>query len=168
MIISILLNSGKLVQSCLRNNGAVATEKRAPIVSIIGINQIHHHILQSEQKLFNYIDSNFLSSPSHRFGAILTKRTKTRMVNICFSISMKEEHIFSISLTFFHSQESWAKKNGTECWTPQGCRQAGLDEDIQQSIIYVAHSCTIFPCYLGMEIYAETPWTTTKIVELGN
>ena len=141
MIISVFINSGKLAHSCLRNNGVVATEKRAPIVSIIGINQIHHHILQSEQKLFNNIASNFLSSPSHRFGDILTKRTKTRMVNIYFSsIYIKQEHIFSISsISFFSSQESWAKKNGTECWTPQGCRQAGLDEDIwghiQQSII---------------------------------
>ena len=33
---------------------------------------------------------------------------------------------------------------------------------------HVAHSCTRFPCYLGMEIYAKTPWTTTKIVEFGN
>ena len=32
----------------------------------------------------------------------------------------------------------------------------------------VAHSCTRFPCYLGMEINAKTQWTTTKIVELGN
>ena len=32
----------------------------------------------------------------------------------------------------------------------------------------VAHSCTRFPCYLGMEINAETQWTTTKIVKLGN
>ena len=105
------LNSGKLVRNCLRNNGVVATEKRAPIVSIIGINQIHHHILQSEQKLFNNIASNFLSSSSHRFGDILTKRTKTRMVNIYFSsIYMKQEHIFSISFFFFTgklSKEEW-------------------------------------------------------------
>ena len=111
MIISVFINSGKLVQNCLRNNGVVATEKRAPIVSIIGINQIHHHILQSEQKLFNNIASNFLSSPSHRFGDILTKRTKTRMVNIYFSsIYMKQEHIFSISFFFFTgklSKEEW-------------------------------------------------------------
>ena len=114
--------------------------KRAPIVSIIGINQIHYHILQSEQKLFNNIASNFLSSSSHRFGDILTKRTKTRMVNIYFSsISMKHEHIFNFLNFFFSSQESWAKKNGTECWTPQGCRQAGLDKDIQQSIIHLQH-----------------------------
>ena len=139
MIISVFLNSGKLVQNCLRNNGVVATEKRAPIVSIIGINQIHNHILQSEQKLFNNIASNFLSSLSHRFGDILTKPTKTRMVNIYFSsISIKQEHIFSISsISFFSSQESWAKKNGTECWTPQGCRQAGLDEDIYNSPSYL-------------------------------
>ena len=32
----------------------------------------------------------------------------------------------------------------------------------------LAHSCTRFTCYLGMEIYAKTQWTTTKIVELGN
>ena len=35
----------------------------------------------------------------------------------------------------------------------------------------LAHSCTRFPCYLGMEIQtinAKTQWTTTKIVELGN
>ena len=35
----------------------------------------------------------------------------------------------------------------------------------------LAHSCTRFPCYLGMEIKtinAKTQWTTTKIVELGN
>ena len=37
----------------------------------------------------------------------------------------------------------------------------GDDDDL-------AHSCTRFPCYLGMEINAETQWTTTKIVELGN
>ena len=39
---------------------------------------------------------------------------------------------------------------------------------VQISSFPVAHSCTRFPCYLGMEIYAETQWTTTKIVELGN
>ena len=32
----------------------------------------------------------------------------------------------------------------------------------------LAHNCTRFPCYLGMEINAKTQWTTTKIVELGN
>ena len=32
----------------------------------------------------------------------------------------------------------------------------------------LVRSCTIFPCYLGMEINAKTQWTTTKIVELGN
>ena len=32
----------------------------------------------------------------------------------------------------------------------------------------LAHSCTMFPCYLGMEIYAEIQWTITKIVELGH
>ena len=32
----------------------------------------------------------------------------------------------------------------------------------------LAHSCTRFPCYLGMEINVKTQWTTTKIVELGN
>ena len=32
----------------------------------------------------------------------------------------------------------------------------------------LAHSCTRFPCYLGMKINAKTQWTTTKIVELGN
>ena len=35
----------------------------------------------------------------------------------------------------------------------------------------LAHSCTRFPCYLGMEIQtinAKTQWITTKIVELGN
>ena len=30
----------------------------------------------------------------------------------------------------------------------------------------VAHSCTRFPCFLGMEINAKTQWTTTKIVQV--
>ena len=38
----------------------------------------------------------------------------------------------------------------------------------RQSASLLAHSCTRFPCYLGMEIYAKTQWTITKIVELGN
>ena len=33
---------------------------------------------------------------------------------------------------------------------------------------FLAHSCTRFPCYLGMEINAKTQWTTTKNVELDN
>ena len=114
MIISVFINSGKLVQNCLRNNGVVATEKRVPIVSIIGINQIDHHILQSEQKLFNNIASNFLSSSSHRFGDILTKRTKTRMVNIYFFFYFHETrtYIFNFLNFFFFftgklSKEEW-------------------------------------------------------------
>ena len=44
--------------------------------------------------------------------------------------------------------------------------QLQLGENSQCLCLDVTHSCTIFPCYLG--INAETQWTTRKIVKLGN
>ena len=41
-------------------------------------------------------------------------------------------------------------------------------EVMRNSYVLIAHSCTILPCYQGMEINAKTQSTITKIVELGN
>ena len=168
MIISVFLNSGKLVQNCLRNNGVVATEKRAPIVSIIGINQIHHHILQSEQKLFNInIASNFLSPLSHRFGDILTKRTKTRMVNIYFSsISMKHEHIFSISsISFFLHRKAEQRRMAPSVELLRGADKQVLMrtyEDIYNSPSYLISILVHHRSFLHVKEHQKVHKLTTK------
>ena len=45
--------------------------------------------------------------------------------------------------------------------------QIQLGEKGQCLCLEVTHSCTIFPCYLGINA-EETQWTTTKIVKSGN